>query len=239
MVATSQHGHLVDRAQEAERAGPLRLHRAVARALRPRAAPSGRPVCASPPGHHDVGLPGGDGHGGMPDSGAAGAAAEADLGEVGDVPRPDRLGHGDLVRRLHGERGEAVDLGRGAMPASRSAATTASAASWPSGRSISLANSVCPMPTMAAASRSGLALPPMRPNLPPGPENTTGRESGDRKAIPSMWGASASGSNVNGPRRSRRVLMAIRDSMRAKCMPRQTWTPKPKPTCWRCSRNMS
>ena len=44
----------------------------------------------------------------------------------------------------------------GAMPASRRAATTASAASWGSGRSIDLANSVCPIPTMAAASRSGL-----------------------------------------------------------------------------------
>src|ERR1700733_9530077 len=58
----------------------------------------------------------------------------------------------------------------GAMPASRSAATTASAASWPSGRSICLANSVCPMPTMAAASGSGFALPARRPNLPPGGE---------------------------------------------------------------------
>src|ERR1700722_18938319 len=64
----------------------------------------------------------------------------------------------------------------GAMPASRSAATTASAASWPSGRSICLANSVCPMPTMAAASCSGLALPPMRPKLPPSGEDHRQRE---------------------------------------------------------------
>src|ERR1700683_5256342 len=59
----------------------------------------------------------------------------------------------------------------GAIPAARGAATTASAASWPSGRSICLANSVCPMPTMAAASCSGLALPPMRLKLPPGGEH--------------------------------------------------------------------
>src|SRR5271156_570649 len=36
---------------------------------------------------------------------------------------------------------------------------------------MTLANSVCPMPTMAAASRSGLSLPPMRENLPPGGEH--------------------------------------------------------------------
>src|SRR5580704_2976856 len=59
----------------------------------------------------------------------------------------------------------------GAIPASHSAATTASAASWPSGRSICLANSVCPIPTLAAASRSGLARPPMCQNLPPGGEH--------------------------------------------------------------------
>src|ERR1700685_1581449 len=67
----------------------------------------------------------------------------------------------------------------GSMPASRSAATTASAASWPSGRSICLANSVCPMPTMAAASCSGLALPPMRLKLPPGGEH---HRQGERRA---------------------------------------------------------
>src|SRR3984885_3309031 len=67
----------------------------------------------------------------------------------------------------------------GAMPASRSAAVTASAAGWPSGRSICLANSVCPMPTMAAASCSGLALPPMRPKLPPGGEQ---HGQGERRA---------------------------------------------------------
>src|ERR1700728_4615569 len=74
---------------------------------------------------------------------------------------------------------ERPSTSEGAMPASRSAATTASAASWPSGRSMCLANSVCPMPTMAAASRSGLALPPMRPKLPPGGED---HRKGERRA---------------------------------------------------------
>src|SRR5271154_276700 len=67
----------------------------------------------------------------------------------------------------------------GAIPASRSAAVTASAASWPSGRSMCLANSVCPMPTIAAASCSGLALPPMRLKLPPGGED---HRQGQRRA---------------------------------------------------------
>ena len=40
----------------------------------------------------------------MTDGGAAGTAAVADLGKERDVARADVLGHGDLVRRLHGER---------------------------------------------------------------------------------------------------------------------------------------
>ena len=73
-----------------------------------------------------------------------------------------------VVSRVNEERPSTSDA---AMPASRNAATTASAASCPSDRLISLANSVCPMPTMAAASRNGLALPPMGLKLPPGGEH--------------------------------------------------------------------
>src|SRR5580698_1718377 len=49
---------------------------------------------------------------------------------------------------------ESPSTSLGAMPASAKAATTASAANWDSGRSMDLANSVWPMPTMAAASCS-------------------------------------------------------------------------------------
>ena len=61
----------------------------------------------------------------------------------------------------------------GSMPASARAATTASAASSASERSICLANSVCPIPTIAAASCNGLRARVTRVTLsaPNGPRS--------------------------------------------------------------------
>ena len=129
----------------------------------------------------------------MPDGGAAGAAAVADLGEIRHIPGPDVLGHGDLVGRLHREGGQPVDL-RGRDPG------ISQGGHYGFDRQL-------PFRTVDLLGEFGLAYPddrcrvlqrvrdvghPTEPTWDPGwrqeAEKTTGKESGERKAMPSMCG---------------------------------------------------
>ena len=71
---------------------------------------AGSPALARTPRHDNVGLTGGDGHGGVADGGTAGTPAVPDLGEVRHVTRPDGFGQRDLVGGLQSVRGQPINL---------------------------------------------------------------------------------------------------------------------------------
>ncbi len=110
-VAAGEHRDLVDRAQDAERAGPLAEVVESRLGLRPRPARGGGAL-AGPPRDDHRRLAGGDRHRGLPDDAATRAAAEPDLREVRDVAEADGARDVDLAVGLHRERREPVDLRR-------------------------------------------------------------------------------------------------------------------------------
>ena len=110
-VPASEHGDLVDGANEAPGPRPLAKALHALCGLGPRSARAGAAL-SGPPGDRHLALTRGHGHGRVADDAAPGPPAEADLAEPRDVAGPEIAGYVGLHVGLHGIGAHAIDVGR-------------------------------------------------------------------------------------------------------------------------------